>query len=188
MTEMHTVDAPAEPPSKRRWGPGRFTVVLLVAILVVFWGWALFFASKEPINRIGDEAWAARAEQSCQRYDLEREQLADYRKMADATPELVRERADIVERSTDLVEHMLDEVVAVPPADAKGLDLVPQWEADYRAYIATRRVYADQLRETGSNVAFYEPEVDSIPVSERLETFAGDNRMPTCAPPHDLAN
>ena len=51
---------------------------------------------------------------------------------------------------------MLDDVVAVPPDRCEGARLVPQWEADYRTYIATRRVYAEQLRETGENLAFYE--------------------------------
>ena len=30
--------------------------------------------------------------------------------------------------------------------------------------------------------------VEGIPISEKLEQFAGDNEMPSCAPPHDLAN
>ena len=100
---------------------------------------------------------------------------------------LIRERADIVDRATDIVERMLDDVVAVPPADAKGLAIVPQWEDEYRAYLESRRTYADQLRETGENLAFYEPGADGIPISERLETFAGDNEMPSCAPPRDLS-
>ena len=62
----------------------------------------------------------------------ERLALADFREMQDATPELVRERADIVDAATDVIERMLDDVVAVTPASTKGQDLIPQWEADYR--------------------------------------------------------
>ena len=36
-----------------------------VVLLIGFWIWALFFASKEAVNKIGDEAWAARAETIC---------------------------------------------------------------------------------------------------------------------------
>lgn len=170
---------------------GRRLLVRLVALIggaafVVFWGWALFFASKDPVNQIGDSAWTARAEQLCVAADAERLELADFREMQEATPELVRERADIVDRATDVLERMLDDVVAVAPADAKGQDLIPQWEADYRAYLESRRVFADTLRETGENSAFYEPDADGIPVSEKLETFAADNDMATCAPPRDL--
>ena len=81
---------------------------------------------------------------------------------------------------------MLDDVVAEPPSDAKGRDLVPQWEADYRTYIGDRRAFTDDLRSTGENAPFYETEVSGIPISEKLETFAADNEMPSCAPPRDL--
>ena len=77
--------------------------------------------------------------------------------------------------------------MAVEPSDEKGRAIVPQWEDEYRSYIAGRRTYADDLRATGENLAFYEPGADGIPVSERLETFAADNEMAECAPPRDLA-
>jgi hypothetical protein len=177
-------------PAAPRRGPGRVVlraVALIGAVgFAAFWIWALFFASKEPINRIGDAAWQARAQSACEAADSERLELADFRVMQDATPELVRERADIVDRATDILERMLDDVVAVTPSDIKGQDLIPQWEADYRAYLDSRRVFADTLRDTGVNSAFYEPDADGIPVSEKLETFAGDNAMPACAPPRDL--
>ena len=172
--------------SPRRRRLARVLVLFGLACFVTFWTWALFFASKTPINRIGDTAWAARAEGICAAADEERLGLADFREMREATPELVRERADIVDAATDILETMLDDVVAVPPSDLKGQDLIPQWEADYRAYLESRRVFADTLRETGENSAFYEPQADSIPVSEKLETFAADNDMASCAPPRDL--
>ena len=81
---------------------------------------------------------------------------------------------------------MLDDVAAEKPSDTKGQDLVPQWEADYRTYIADRRAFTADLRESGKNLPFYETEVSGIPISERLEVFAADNRMASCAPPHDL--
>ena len=106
--------------------------------------------------------------------------------MSDPTPELVRERAAIVDRATDVLERMLDDVVAEPPSDAKGRDLVPLWEADYRTYIGDRRAFTDDLAFDRREPPFYETEVSGIPISEKLETFAGDNEMPACAPPRDL--
>ncbi len=63
---------------------------------------------------------------------------------------------------------MLDDVVAVAPTDAKGADLVPLWEADYRTYLEDRRQFADLLR-TGDNDPFTETAVDGIPISEKLQ-------------------
>ena len=94
--------------------------------------------------------------------------------------------ADIVDRATDIIEQMLDDVVAGTPSDAKGQDLVPQWEADYRTYIADRRAFTADLRDSGENLPFYETQVSGIPISEKLEVFAADNKMATCAPPRDL--
>lgn len=173
----------------RRWAM-RAVVAVLVAGFVAFWTWALFFASKEAVNKIDDRAWAQRAEQICADANDARLELSDYRTIVgddDAVvSDLIRERADIVDQATDIVERMLDDVVAVVPSDEKGQAIVPQWEAEYRAYIEGRRTYADDLRATGENLAFYEPGADGIPVSERLETFAGDNEMPSCSPPRDL--
>ena len=164
----------------------RAGLVLIVICFAAFWCWALFFASKEPINRIDDPDWAVRAEVICAAADKERVALADFREMQEATPELVRERADIVDHATDILEEMLDNIVDPLPTDAKGRDLVPQWESDYRTYLADRRVFTSELRATGLNSAFYETQSSGIPISERLETLAGDNRMPSCAPPRDL--
>jgi hypothetical protein len=147
-----------------------------VAVFVVFWVWALFFASKEAVNKIDDRDWAARAEEICAAYDV-RIRALDDRAAADLDV-----RADVVDESTDLLAAMLDEVVAVEPTDEKGQAIVPAWEADYRTLLDDRYAYADRLR-SGENVPFTETAVDGVPITERIETFAGDNEMPSCAPP-----
>ena len=164
----------------------RAGLTLLVLVFATFWTWALFFASKEAVNRIDDRAWAERAEQICERATDERVELADFRVVSEGGPELVLERADIVDASTDILSAMIDDVVAVSPTDPKGREIVPLWEADYRTYLQDRYTFADQLRASGENLPFYESVDTGIPISERIETFAGDNDMPACAPPRDL--
>lgn len=156
-----------------------------VGVFVAFWTYALFFASKESQNRVGDRAWAERAEEICRAADGRREQLADLRPLEGDDPAMLRERAAIIDRATDVVETMLDEVVRVGPGDDKGRAIVPLWEADYRTYLDDRREYADLLR-SGEDEPFRETAVDGIPLSDKVATFAGDNEMPTCAPPTDL--
>lgn len=164
----------------------RVGLTIVVLLFGAFWTWALFFASKEAVNKIEDRAWAERAQQICEAADEERLALADFRIIDEGDAALIRERADIVDRSTEILVVMLDDVVAVMPADDKGRAIVPLWEDDYRAYLADRFRYADQLRATGENLPFYETGAGGIPISERIETFAGDNEMPACAPPRDL--
>jgi len=163
----------------------RVVLAIVIVTFTAFWTWALFFASKEAVNKIDDRGWAARAEEICRAATDERMELADFRVLTEDGVELIRERAVIVVRSTEILEAMLDDVTAAPPTDPKGRDIVPQWEAEYRTYLADRYRYAEQLRESGENLPFYETG-DDIPISERLETFAGDNEMPACAPPRDL--
>jgi hypothetical protein len=187
MTGVSEAQAPAPERPASRWRLiARIALAVGLVCFAAFWTWALFFASKEPINRIGDRAWAARAEAICVTADRQRLALADFRTLENADAALVNERADIVDHATDILEQMLDDVVAVAPTDAKGADLVPQWEADYRTYIADRRAFTADLRDSGENRPFYETQVSGIPISEKLEVFAADNKMATCAPPRDL--
>lgn len=164
----------------------RVGIALLVILFATFWTWALFFASREAVNRIDDRAWADRAELICRDANDSLAEMADFRELRDAGPELIIERAAIVDSATEILDRMVDDVVAVTPDDLKGSRIVPLWEADYRIYLQDRRNFTDQLRASGENLAFYETAGDGIPLSERIETFAGDNDMPACAPPRDL--
>lgn len=184
---MTTTTPRPAPERSGGFNPWRIVLTIVVAGFAAFWIWALFFASKESINKIGDRAWAERAEDICAEADERREGLADLRVVDEDDPAMVAERGDLIDRATDIVEQMLDDVVAVAPTDPKGAELVPAWEADYRTYLADRRQFAELLR-TGDNEPFTETAVDGIPISEKLERFAGDNEMPSCAPPVDMSN
>ena len=177
------------PTTERSRGVQILTRITLGAVMLgfaAFWVWALFFASKEAINRIEDREWAARAQQICVDADAERDALADYRRLDSGGAELIRERADIIDAATDIIETMVSDIAAVAPTDDKGAAIVPMWIEEYRTYIADRRRYADDLRTTGENLAFYETMAE-VPISERLATFAADNDMAACAPPFDLS-
>jgi hypothetical protein len=157
----------------------------VVLVFAAFWIWALFFASKEAINGIGEDDWTDRAQAICEAAETEREDLADFREVDDEDQAMLDERAAIVDRATDILERMLDDVVAVKPAGEKGAALVPMWEADYRIYLGDRRTFSDDLR-AGRYDAFAENVVDGIPISDKIARFAADNRMPACSPPNDL--
>lgn len=162
-----------------------FLVVVCVGIAAM-WVYAFGFASKESVNRIGDEKWQQYAESRCAVAKKERIELADMRKVNEAGPEALRERAAIVDKATDTLQRAIDDIAAQPVADAKGQAIVPLWLADYRTYIADRRSYAEDLRE-GINDPFAETKVDGIPLSEKISTFAADNLMKSCGAPIDLS-
>ena len=156
--------------------PFRVLFPIGAVLFVAFWTWALFFSSKEALNKIDDRAWAARAEQICEpvKTELRRMELL-------ASPDL-DVRSDLIIQSTDMLAAMLDDVSAVQPTDAKGQAIVPDWLADYRTLLSDRYAYAERLR-AGQDGPFTETAVRGVPITERIETFAGDNEMPSCAPP-----
>ena len=154
----------------------RVLILLGLGLFAAFWIWALFFASKSAVNRIDDRAWAERAEQICDDVEVELAVLE-----AQTSADLAV-RADLVVASTDLLSAMLDELIAVEPTDEKGQAIVPEWIADYRTLLDDRYRYAEELR-AGEDGPFRETAVDNVPITERIETFAGDNEMPSCAPP-----
>ena len=172
-------------PRSRWW---RIPMLLALGAFAAFWVWALFFASKEAVNKIGDREWAARAEAICAAAEQERRQLADFSRFDPDDPAMQGQLlglANNLDAATDLLAQMLDDVVAVAPTDAKGAEIVPLWEADYRTWLDDRRAFTEDLRR-GEVRAFSETAVDGIPISDKIATFAGDNEMPSCSPPTDM--
>ena len=150
------------------------------------WVYAFGFASKESVNKIDDQAWTERAEDICSQAETERLALADLRQISDAGVNALNERAVIIDKATDTLEKAVNAISTVAPTDAKGKAIVPLWISDYRQLIVDRRDYANQLR-AGENVPFSETMVEGLPISEKVSTFAVDNRMSSCKVPMDLS-
>jgi len=164
----------------------RIILTFASAAIAVMWVYALFFASKEAVNKIGDVEWTQRAEQRCLVAKQERLTLADYRLITEPGTGGLGQRAALVDQATDSLERMVNDLQADIPADEKGRAIIPLWLTDYRTYISDRRAYTEELR-LGNNAPFSESTFEGLPLAERLATFAGDNRMPSCAPPIDLS-
>jgi hypothetical protein len=165
---------------------GRVFIGTAISLLGMMWIYALFFASKESINQIGDTAWQQRAESICNETAIARKELSDYRLITEMGPDALSERADIVDKATAMLVDMLNQLAASTPTDAKGAELVPLWITDYRTYIADRNAYSQMLRN-GVNNAFAETMIEGLPLSEKIATFAADNYMVSCKPPRDLS-
>jgi len=164
----------------------RTVIGISIASLVAMWIYAFGFASKESVNKIDDEAWTQRAEGICKQAMQERLALADLRQISDAGVNALSERADLVDKATDTLEEAITEISEVSPSDAKGRAIVPLWIADYKQLIKDRRDYAALLR-TGVNEPFSESTFEGLPISEKISTFAADNRMTSCKIPMDLS-
>ena len=164
----------------------RSAIVFFVLLTTAMWIYAFVFSPREAVNRIADKEWQQRAEEICSKANDERGKLADYRLISSAGKDALSQRADIVEEATTILARMVDEIALVSPGDAKGKALVQLWIADYRTYLNDRLDYVSELR-SGQNEPFSETMTEGLPLSEKISTFAADNRMPSCKAPIDLS-
>lgn len=170
----------------RRW----VRIVLLVISLAIaaMWVYALFFASKDAAYKVDDPAWRANAEAVCARYEEQRLALTDTSGgyIAEPTHEQMLERADVVDRATDLLEAMLDELTAFPVASQADRDLVAKYRGFYETMLADRRAYTARLRAF-ELAPYRETAIEGGgPVTNLLVDFATVNELPDCRPPQEL--
>lgn len=182
------MERPAAPPPDqrppRRWV--RWALFAACLPIVAMWVYAYGFASKKAAVHLDDTAWTQRAERICAAANAQRDELFDPRTIGEAGPDALRERADIVDQATLIIERMVDEIVAELPDSDVDRRLVRQWEGYYRTLIEDRRDYTAQLRDGGPN-RFDETVVEDQPLSGYLDDFAKPNRMPSCVSPRDLS-
>ena len=184
ITTSDPAGADARPPRGRP--VLRALLLVVLALLVAMWVYAFLFAPKEGVNRIGDQEWSDRAELRCAAAKDELIALADMRTIDDVGEGALAEKAAIVDKTNVILADMLDDLAAVEPVDEKGQEIIPLWLDDYRAYVADRRVYADQLRE-GENRPFAESAVEGAPITGFINDVARQNDMPSCQAPIDLS-
>ncbi|MGA0878512.1 MAG: hypothetical protein ACO3SP_05275 [Ilumatobacteraceae bacterium] len=165
----------------------RYLLTTISVGIAVFWIWAFFFPqSKQSVAKLVDEQWSQRAQGLCREANVARDELADLRRIDDVGEGALTARADIIDRATDIIERMVDDVTAATPTGPDDVVIMNTWAEYYRQWIADRRIYADVLRE-GRNPPFAESMVDGSPISEYLNDFTIANRMKACSAPTDLA-
>lgn len=178
--------------------PGRRWVKALLTVLCALMAamWAYYFVTyvrhgKDPgIYQLADTTWRQQAEPICLAAEAERAKLTDTSAglIKDPTDEQLRQRADVVDKATDIVEKMLDDIVAIPVATARDDELLKIFDDNYRIVIEDRRRYTAALRR-GERVQYSETVVAGGPVSNVVLDFTAGvkgNNVPACSPPGEL--
>lgn len=164
--------------------------VLLTGICILIgamWVYAFGFASRESVNRIGDESWMARSEARCLIAENDRFAMENLNRLDPTSRADLNKKADIVTIATDSLEAAIDDIEADVPSDPKGKAIVPEWIREYRIYLEDRRDFIEALRTAERRPYFAETEIEGVPISERIGKFARENDMRTCQPPLDLS-
>ena len=166
-----------------RWTRGRIGAAVAVAAMVAMWGYVLYLAfgpgRQPPPDRLDDATFATQAQQVCA---AALDDVAELPRAVQA--ETAAERAEIVDEANGRFERMLDDLEPLTPAGEDG-ELVTAWLADWRTYLADREAYADALLSDPEARLFVTAK-DRDQITEYLDAFAADNRMPACGTPIDV--
>lgn len=180
---MATPITDGTPTRPGRWTGGRVTVTVLVVGMVAMWAYVLYLAfgpgRQPPRDRLEDPAFAVAAEARC---SAALDEVAELPRAVD-TPS-ADARADVVEQANEVFAVMLDDLVELAPPGEDG-EIVLAWLADWRTYLGDRAEYATALRSDPSAPLLVSAK-DREQVTEYLDAFAKDNRMPACATPLDV--
>ena len=164
----------------------RVVLTFVSIAIAAFWVWALFFPPKQSVAKVSDVAWTERAVAVCESANIRRNELADSRRIEDVGEDALSERADLIDRATDIIVAMIDELEATAPTSGGDRRLVETWIGYYRTLMSDRRDYTEVLR-SGDNPPFPESVIDGSPISEYINDFTVANRMKACSAPADLA-
>jgi hypothetical protein len=161
-------------------------VLIGIAIvgMVGMWVYVVYLAvgpgRQGPPDELEDPTFAAAAQERCREALDVVAQLPRADEVASAP-----ERADVVDEANMAFGAMLDDLAALAPTGEDG-EIVAEWVADWRVYLEDRAQYADALREDPEARFLVSPK-DGQHVTEYLDAFAKDNRMPACSTPLDVS-
>jgi hypothetical protein len=156
------------------WTIGRVAAVVVSLGLLIMW--IVVFAvapSYHPPGWLEDRTFPKAAEKVCASYTarLEAVPLASTARTSD-------ERADLVDRITELLSQRRDALEAVVP-DTRDAVHIRAWLSDWKLHLADRDSYARHLR-SDPGAEFLETTKESSQISEVLDKFADDNNMASC--------
>ncbi|MEA3185777.1 MAG: hypothetical protein QOJ74_2254 [Ilumatobacteraceae bacterium] len=175
----------AVPRKTRRWV--RAMLVLVCALIAAMWVYAFGFASKTGVYYVTDKGWRTSAEQICVEATQRRLALADTSQgyIAKPTHEQMIQRADIVDKATDTLDHMINDIEALPLATSDNRERVTVFVKYYREIISDRRAYTARLRAF-QLTSYRETMVLGSPVTNTVTDFTTGNAIPHCMPPGEL--
>ncbi len=190
MSDLTLNDNAALPMAPKHNWFVRVVLILVCAILASMWVYYFFFASDVGVYQLQDKSWREKASPICVAAEAKRAELVDTEGgyITNPTPEQMRERADIVDRATDIVEQMLNDIVAIAVNNDDDRLRLDTFEKNYRIIISDRRRYTAKLRELKLQ-QYNETVVGGGPVSNVVFDFTAgvkSNDVPECSPPDDL--
>ena len=183
-TPLATETEPAPRPA-RPWV--RWLLALICALIAAMWVYAFIFAPKQGVYFVTDKAWRTAADQICVSAEQQRIALADTAQgyISEPTHEQMTQRADIVDRATDIIDGMITDLEALPLDGDDNRERVAVFTKYYRQIVEDRRAYTARLRAFQLET-YRETLVNGGPVTNVVIDFTSGNAIPHCVPPGEL--
>ena len=168
----------------------RIVLIVVCVALAAMWVYYFAFASDTGVYQLQDTSWREQASPICVAAQAKRGELVDTDEgyISNPTPEQFIQRADVVDQATDIIEQMLNDIVAIPVNNDDDRLRLATFEENYRIVIADRRRYSATLRELKLQ-PYNETIVGGGPVSNVVLDFTAGvkgNDVPECSPPGEL--
>jgi hypothetical protein len=177
------VTAPAATPRSRS-RTGFVVATVAVVAMLTMWGYVLYLAfgpgRADPPDRLDDPTFARAAQERC---SAALDRIAALPLAVEA--ESAEARAEVLDEANGHLDEMLDDLAALAPAGEEG-DVVDAWLADWRTYLQDREDYAADLRADPEARLLVTPK-GGDQITDYLDAFAQDNRMPACSTPTDAS-
>ena len=172
-------------PAHRKWV--RALLLVICALIAAMWVYAFVFAPKNGVYLVTDKSWRSAADDICARAAQQRQALANTSDgyIANPTNGQMLLHADIVDKATDTLDEMLDEVAALPLAGDDDRTRVGVFLKYYRVILDDRRKYTARLRAFQLE-PYRETVVNGGPVTNVVIDFTTGNAIPDCMPPGEL--
>ena len=166
-------------------------LVLGCVAIAAMWAFAIWGPDAKPVYQVEDPSWRPAALEICAAADAEIVALADTSDgfITEPTAAQMRQRADLADQATDILEQMVTDLVAIPVAGEDDRLRLDTFEENYRIIIEDRRRYTAALRR-GENIDYTETVVGGGPVTNVITDFTAGvkgNAVPLCSPPGDLS-
>lgn len=190
MKSTPYAELPEQPPHTRTRTWVKVGLGICCALIAAMWGYYFFFASDKGVYQMQDKSWRVAASKICAAATKAREALTDTSEgyITNPTHEQMLQRADIVDTATDILEQMLNDLVAIPVDNDDDVARLQTFEENYRIILSDRRRYTERLRKF-ELAPYDETLVAGGPVSNVVLDFTAGvkgNDVPECSPPGEL--
>ncbi|MGB8859776.1 MAG: hypothetical protein WCC60_11000 [Ilumatobacteraceae bacterium] len=181
----------ADNPDRPRTRPWvKIVLALGCAVIASMWAYYFFFASDRGVYQMQDKSWRVAAQKICADASTRREALSETSEgyITNPTHEQMLQRAGIVDQATDILEQMLNDIVAIPVDNSDDVARLQTFEENYRIVLTDRRRYTARLRRF-ELAPYDETVVAGGPVSNVVLDFTAGvkgNDVPECSPPGEL--